>query len=72
MDHELSIDLILQFNHRRLLGSWNIKNDRGAYHHCGNESYYRRNWKNYLTTMKAKKLIKASTLGMFIYSIKIK
>jgi len=43
-----------------------INKDKGTCHHCGNKGYWRRNCKEYLATMKAKKLNEAYTSGMFI------
>jgi len=43
-----------------------IKKDKGTCHYCGSEGYLRRNCKEYLVTMKAKKLNETSTSGLFI------
>jgi len=43
-----------------------IKKDNGTCYHCGKEGHWIRNCKDYLATVKAKKLNEASTLGMFI------
>jgi len=40
-----------------------IKKDNGTYHHCSKEGHWRRNYKEYLATMKANKLNETSTLG---------
>ena len=52
------------FKANKLIGG--IKKDKGTCHHCGKEGYWRRNCKEYLATVKAKKLNEASTSGMFI------
>jgi hypothetical protein len=38
-----------------------IKKDKGICHHCGKEGHWMRNCKEYLATVKAKKLNEAST-----------
>ena len=43
-----------------------IKKDKGMCHHCSKEGHQRRNCKEYLATMKVKKLNEASTSSMFI------
>ena len=43
-----------------------MKNNMRTYHHYGKESHYRRNYKDCLATMKAKKLIKASASCEFM------
>ena len=35
-----------------------LRMKKGSYHHYSKESHYKRNYKDYLATMKAKKLIK--------------
>jgi len=43
-----------------------IKKDKGICHHCDEEGHWKRNCKEYLATVKTKKLNGASTLGMYI------
>jgi hypothetical protein len=40
-----------------------IKKDKGTCHHCDKEEHWRRNCKEYLAIVKAKKLNEASTSG---------
>jgi hypothetical protein len=41
-------------------------NDKDTCHHYGKENHYRRNCKDYLPIVKAKKLIEASTSCVFM------
>jgi hypothetical protein len=43
-----------------------ITKDKGTCHHYGKEEHWRRNCKEYLATVNAKKLNEAFTSGMFI------
>jgi hypothetical protein len=43
-----------------------IKKDKGICHHCDEEGHWKRNCKEYLATVKTKKLNEASTSGMYI------
>jgi hypothetical protein len=43
-----------------------IKNDEGICHHCGKENHHRRNYKDYLTTVKAKKFIEVYASCVFM------
>jgi hypothetical protein len=43
-----------------------IMKDKGTCHHYGKEEHWRRNCKEYLATVNAKKLNEAFTSGMFI------
>jgi hypothetical protein len=43
-----------------------IKKDKGICHYCDEEGHWKRNCKEYLATVKTKKLNEASTSGMYI------
>jgi hypothetical protein len=43
-----------------------IKNDEGTCHYYGKENHYRRNYKDYLTIVKAKKFIEIYASCVFM------
>jgi len=55
---------VLSLKQTNLLGG--IKKDKNICHHCSEKGYWMMNCKEYLATVKEKKLNEAYTLCMFI------